>query len=380
MLDADTQALLATTRITIDLDALAANWRKLAALAPAAAAGAALKADAYGLGAPRAAAALLKAGCRHFFVATPAEGLELREAVPSAEIFVLGGVTRDAIPFLIEAGLTPVLNDASEIAIWADWCRLAGFRRPCALHVDTGMNRLGLRPDEAIALAGDPDRINSITPVLVMSHLACADQPGHDMNARQLARFREVAAHFAGVRASLANSAGIFLGPEYHFDITRPGISLYGGEAVGKVVNEMAPVVGFEGRILQVRRAAKGEIVGYGATVELQRDSLVAVVGAGYADGVLRAASGSGVPMRRLDAAASGWLAGHKVPVIGRISMDLTTYDVTDVPPTTLEKAKWIEFFGRNAALDDFARAAGTIGYEVLTRIGARASRVYTGG
>jgi alanine racemase len=367
---------LATGRLTIDLDAIAANWRRLSALAPSAATGGAVKAEAYGLGLDQVAGALYRAGCRQFFAAAPAEAIRLRATIDrDAEIFVLAGLTIDAAPFYQEAALTPVLNTRGEAEIWAQWCRRSGMRAPCALHVDTGINRLGMDMAEAEAFAEENARDHMVTLSLVMSHLACADDAPHPLNGEQLQRFQAVSARFPGVRRSLANSAGVFLGPAFHFDVTRPGYALYGGEAAPGA--RMEPVVTLEGRILQLRHAAKGETVGYGATQRLDRDSLIATAGIGYGDGVLRGASGSGVAMRQLEPGACGFVAGHRVPVIGRISMDLTTFDVTDVPAADIEKSPWIEVIGANCSIDEFARAAGTIGYEVLTRLGARLARYY---
>jgi alanine racemase len=376
MTDGQIDERLATGRLTINLDAIAANWHRLDARAPDAATGAAVKADAYGLGLDRVGPTLFAVGCRHFFCATPAEGVRLRQIIDrDAEIFVLAGLTADSAPFYQEAALTPVLNSRVETEIWAQWCRSSGMRAPCALHVDTGINRLGMELAEAEAFAEENARDHTVTLSLVMSHLACADETSHSMNDEQSLRFRAIAERFAGVRRSLANSAGIFLGPGYHFDITRPGYALYGGEAAPG--SDMEQVATLEGRILQLRRAARGETIGYGATQRLERDSLIAIAGAGYADGVLRAASGSGVPMRQLEPVPGGCIAGHNVPVIGRISMDLTAYDVSDVPVVDIEKAKWIEIFGAHCSIDAFARASGTIGYEVLTRLSNRLTRRY---
>lgn len=371
---------LATGRLTIDLAALRQNWHDLARRSPGAATGASVKAQAYGLGMDAVARTLHEEGCRHFFAGTPAEGLSLRGAAGEAEIFVLCGLTMDAAPFYREAELTPVLNSRHEAEIWSQWCRRSGMRRPCAVHVDTGMNRLGMEMAQAVEFADANARDHLVTVVLVMSHLACADDRDHPKNREQLEAFKAVAARFPETRCSLANSAGVLLGRDYHFDITRPGIALYGGEAGAPGDNPMAPVVTLEGRILQVRAAKAAETVGYGATQALKRDSTIAIAGIGYGDGVLRAASGSGVPMRELRPGASGWLGGHAVPVVGRVSMDLTAFDVTDIPRAVLEQAEWVEFFGRHRPLDEFARAAGTIGYEVLTGLGHRVARRYVEG
>ncbi|MDJ0614509.1 MAG: alanine racemase C-terminal domain-containing protein, partial [Rhizobiaceae bacterium] len=250
--------------------------------------------------------------------------------------------------------------------------------RPCAIHVDTGMNRLGLDMDEARALANDPAAIKKTGATLLMSHLACADDPDHPLNASQLENFRELTSLFKTPRPSFANSAAILSKPETHFELTRPGIAMYGGEAVNDIPNPMKPVVKAETRILQIRNSKKGDAVGYGAAHVLERDSKVAICSAGYADGYHRASSGCGVPLRGANSTGGfGQLGDHKVPLIGRVSMDLTAFDVTDVPDADLKNANWIELFGPNILVDDAARASGTIGYELLTGLGGRYQREY---
>ena len=251
----------------------------------------------------------------------------------------------------------------------------------CAIHVDTGMNRLGLSIAEAQGLGNKPELVSRIGPSLLMTHLACADDPDHELNALQLERFTKIAGLFPDVPASIANTAGTLNGKKYHFDLTRPGIGIYGGEAVNFLPNPMQAVVTAEARILQIRHARKGESVGYGAAHILERDARIAIVSAGYADGFHRATSGSGVALRSTDVIAGcGAIGEHRVPILGRVSMDLTTFDVTDVPETILNDAEWIELFGKNSPLDDMARACGTIGYELLTGLGQRYQRTYLGG
>jgi alanine racemase len=227
-------------------------------------------------------------------------------------------------------------------------------------------------------LADDVSRPASLAPVLIMSHLACGDDPSHQMNRQQLESFRKVSAAFEGIESSLAASAGIFLGPEYHFDLTRPGIALYGGEAVRGIANPMRPVATAEARIIQTRSAKGGEGVGYGQALQLTRDSRLAVVAAGYADGYLRSFSSGGVPLRdALPQGGQGFIAGHRVPVAGRIAMDMTIFDITDVPEHLVRAGDYIELFGSNILVDDAARAAGTIGYELLANMGLRHQRRY---
>lgn len=370
---------IAGGRLTIDLDALAANYRALAQRSAPAIAAAVVKADAYGIGLERAAPALAAAGCTRFFVALPGEGVKLRQLLPDAEIFVLSGVFDEAsAAVMAEAGLVPVLNSLNQIEIWARFWRARGSRRPCAIHVDTGMSRLGLTVDEALGLAARNGSDHAITPILVMSHLACADTPDHPKNRTQLESFQRIRQAFSGVDSSLANSAGIFLGPEFTFEVTRPGVALFGGVAVEGIENPLRPVVTAEARIIQIRHVRAGETASYGATVTLDRDTVIAVAATGYADGYHRALSGSGVPLREAVAAGgTGFVAGHEVPVLGRVTMDLTLFDITDVPEDAVTDGDWIELFGANIPLEKAAKAAGTIGYELLTSLGRRYWRRY---
>lgn len=360
-------------RLTIDLAALAGNWRKLNGMAVHAQCAAAIKGDGYGIGLERAADALWKAGCGTFFVALPDEGLRLREVLPGATIYVLNGLFRGAEADMQEAKLIPVLGSPDEIEDWGRYARSLDRELPAALHVDTGMNRLGLSYEQAEALSG-LDMVEGVAPKLILSHLACADTPDHPLNARQLERFRQARDLFPEVPASLANSAGILNGPDYHFDLVRPGIALYGGSARAKADNPMAAVVTLEARVLQVRDVPAGDSVGYGAAESVGRPSRVAIVSVGYADGLLRAAgSQDGKP------GAFGWIAGHKLAYIGRVSMDLLALDVTDVPERIVHRGAWIELMGPHVSVDDLAHAAGTIGYEFLTDLSRRYARRYVG-
>jgi alanine racemase len=334
-----------------------------------------VKADAYGMGAVPIARALWDAGCKTFFVVFPQEGIALRKALPDARILVFSGLTAEAATFFASHALTPMINSESERRAWLDHARKSGAPLPCGLNFDTGMNRLGFEPAEAGRLAADREGMEI---VLISSHLACADDREHPMNRVQLDAFREIAAFFPGVRRSLANSPGILLGADYHFELTRPGIALHGGEASSTGDNSMQPVATFEARILQIRTARKGETVGYGATHILSRDSRLAICAAGYADGIRRSMSGDG-SHRIGDRRAMAWLSGSHVPVMGRVSMDLVALDVTDLPDSSVVEGDWAEFFGKHIPLDDFARAAGTIGYEALTGIGSRVGRRYIG-
>ncbi|MFB9951206.1 alanine racemase [Rhizobium puerariae] len=368
---------VAPVRLTVDLGALADNWREMARRSGRARAAAVVKADAYGLGIEDCGTALYEAGARDFFVAVAQEGATLRAYAPDARIYVLSGIWPGQEAIFYEHGLVPVLASEEQLAFWMSVTAEHGDH-PCALQVDTGFNRLGLPPEEAIAFADDVSRPASFSPVLVLSHLHNGDTPSSDLNRRQLESFRRVAEAFEGIEASLSASAGIFLGPEYRFDLTRPGIALYGGEAVAGEPNPMKPVARAEARIIQIRDAKKGETVSYGGTHQLSRDSRLAIAAAGYADGYLRSLSGSGVPLRQVvEHGAFGFVAGRKVPVVGRITMDLTIFDVTDIAPSEIRAGDYIELFGPNMPLDDVARAAGTIGYELLTGLGLRYERRY---
>ena len=362
---------LAGGRVTVDLAALVANWRTVATEAAGAETAAVLKANGYGSGLQQAGAALAKAGCRTFFVARPGEGLLLRKVATDAAIYVLDGLPPDAADQYIASDLRPVLGSLSEIGEWAE-AKRRGATTGSALHIDTGMNRLGLTLAEAREIADDRDLLAALAPSLVMSHLACADTPAHPLNTRQLAAFREARALFPGVPASLANSAGAYLGPDYRFGMVRPGIALYGAQFLPDRP-PLKPVVTLEARILQVRDAAPGDTVGYGAVETIRHPARIAVLAAGYADGYHRAASSSdGRPGARV------FIRGRSAPLVGRVSMDLIAVDVTEIPE--VDRGDWAELFGPNVPVDEVAAHAGTIGYELLTGLGSRYERRYVAG
>lgn len=367
---------IAPVRLTIDLQALADNWRDMGQRSGSARAAAVVKADAYGLGLEDCGSTLYEAGARDFFVAVAQEGATLRAYAPEARIFVLSGIWPGQERIFFENDLVPVLASEEQLAFWMAVIAEHGDY-PCALQVDTGFNRLGLPLADALALAEDVSRPASFSPVLILSHLYSGDTPSSPTNKAQLESFRQVSAAFEGVESSLSASAGIFLGPDYHFDLTRPGIALYGGEAVSDMA-PLRPVATAEARIIQIREAGVGETVSYGATHRLARPSRLAVASVGYADGYLRSLSGSGIPLRADGSPGGvGFVAGHRVPVLGRITMDLTIFDVTDLPEGAVRPGDYIELFGHNIALDDAARAGGTIGYELLTSLGLRHERRY---
>lgn len=372
---------LAGGRLTIDLHALAENYRLLQRQAGPAEVAGVVKADGYGLGAARVGAALWAAGCRTFFVALPQEGIALRAALRDADIYVLNGLFGpEAAPAYGAHRLLPVLGSQADIACWEAFGWDDGERvRPCAIHVDTGMNRLGLSPDEARAFAAENALTGAVSPRLLMSHLACGDDPAHPLNRRQLESFQAVREAFPGIDSSLSNSAGTFGGPDFAFDLVRPGIALYGGAPVNGVENPMRAVVIAEARVVQVRRTKAGETVSYGAHGTLARDATIAVVSVGYADGYHRAGSAAGVPLRQVVVqGAHGFVHGSRVPALGRVTMDLTMFDVTDAGPVAA--GDWIELFGDNIPVDEAAAAAGTISYELLTSLGRRYHRHYVGG
>jgi alanine racemase len=368
---------LACGRLTIDLSALAYNWRALAAMSAPARPGAVVKAGAYGLGIHPVATTLYKAGCRDFFVAQPQEGVEVRAILPDAKIYVITGLLKGSEREFAWHRLIPLVSSKEQLSAWIDTVSRTAAQ-PFGLHVDTGMNRSGLT--QAEALAADTSALKTAGLSLIMSHFACADDPSHSMNSEQLESFQKVRTVFSGIESSLANSAAIITGLAKGTGLTRPGIAMYGGEAVNGMANPMKPVVTAEARIIQIRHAKKGETVSYGATVTLERDTKIAVAAVGYADGYHRG-GGAGVALRQTGSPLGfGGVGFHRLPILGRVTMDFTMFDVTDVPDYTLGNVQWIELFGHTIALDEAARAAGTIGYELLTSLGRRYHRTYVSG
>lgn len=356
----------AGAHLEIDLDAIRANWRLLAGRLGRTACAAVVKADAYGLGADIVAPALAAEGARQFFVAHLSEAIALRPALPAdAEILVLNGLPAGAEAECDAHGIVPVLNSLARIDAWTALARRNGRVLAAALQVDSGMSRMGLTPAEVETLAGDRSRLEGIAVRLVMSHLACAETPDHPMNRAQLTRFEAARRLLPAAPASLANSSGIFLGPDFHFDLARPGAALYGLAPVAGAANPMRPVVRLMGRILQVRDIPAGTEVGYGATWTAPRPSRIATVSVGYADGYLRSLS------RKATA-----LAGDTpVPLVGTVSMDSVTFDVTDAPHAT--EGGFLQLIGASNPVDALAAQAGTIGYEILTSLGCRYARSY---
>jgi alanine racemase len=360
--------------LTIDLAAIEANWRKLSGTTVPVECAAVVKGDAYGCGLEPVTRKLAKAGCRTFFVANVAEARRVRDLAPDSSIYVLNGLMPGTAQTFADYRLRPVINSTTELAEWDAFVSARNWRGGAAIHVDTGMNRLGVGIDEAVAIA---PRIHSEHHgfTLLMSHLACAEMPDHPMNDRQIRLFREIRILYRGVSSSLANSSGIFLGGTLYCDLVRPGVALYGSNPTPGKPNPMRPVVELKGRILQVRSVNKGETVGYGATWTAGRPSRVAVVALGYADGFLRSAAAS-----KGKAAGETIVSGRRCSIIGRVSMDLLAVDVTDLAAGTVRRGDFATLIGEGLSVDDLAAAMGTIGYEVLTSLGRRYHRVYKGG
>jgi len=358
----------ANASVVVRLHAIAENFRRCRELAGAAETAGVVKADAYGLGMEPVARALYAEGCRTFFVARAREGVRLRPLVPAARIFVLDGVRDETASAFVAQRLIPVLNSLTQIDVWSAHAKSRNEMLDAALHIDTGMSRLGLPQDELDTLAQEtPHRLRGLNLVLVMSHLACADDPASAMNRDQLERFRAALAQLPQAPASLSSSGGIVLGRDYAFDMVRPGLALYGGNPHPHAPNPFRIAVTLAGQILQLRCVDKGECVGYGATFRAQRPSILATVGLGYADGLMRAIGNRGM----------GAIGGVRVPVVGRVSMDLASLDVTDVSGALVGTE--VEFLGDTITLEELADAAGTASYEILTSVGRRLKPRYIG-
>jgi alanine racemase len=374
----------------IDVDAVIANYQLYCEMAAPAPVAASLKADAYGLGIERIAPALAAAGCEIFFVALPCEGIALRKLLPRVCIVVLSGADRVSAPLFIRNRLSPALNSLDQIAGWQHICAAGEDVEAAILHIDTGMSRLGLTPDEVSLLAAEPARLDGIRLQCILSHLACADEPDNAMNARQRNAFIAATAALepatGRVARSLANSSGTFLGRDFHFDLVRPGAALYGINPVPQRPNPMRPAVRLHARILQVRNIDAPQTVGYGAAHLVSGPSRIATVAIGYADGYMRsvgalagaAAAQSGAAARTEIARA--YIGETPVPVVGRVSMDLITLDVSALSPAAAHPGALVELIGPHVTVDELAGWAGTIGYEVLTGLGPRLARIYAGG
>jgi alanine racemase len=359
--------------LTVDLAALTENWRILKKRArPGCDMGAVVKADAYGLGLEPVARALLQAGCQTFYVAHLDGAVSLRQIVgPGPRIACLNGPNKQTERDHAALRIMPVLSTPEHVKAWRNFALKEEILQESIVQVDTGMNRLGLSEREFTELMNDPDGFLGLHPQMLMSHLACADEPAHPMNKAQLERFRTMLGafrtRFPDAKASLANSSGVFLGHDWHFDYARPGAALYGVNPTPHQPNPMLPVVNLKARIIQVRRVDTPGHVGYGAAAPAREGAKLATVSMGYADGYLRSLGSSGY----------GLLDGQKVSVLGRVSMDLTTFDVSNVAESAAQPGGFIDLISHAVTVDDVARQAGTIGYEILTSLGNRFHRRY---
>lgn len=353
--------------LTVDLAAIAANWRLLARKVAPAECAAVVKADAYGCGLDPVTRTLVQAGCRTFFVALVQEARRVRLLSPDAAIYVLNGIVPGSSQAFADLNVRPVIGSMPELTEWEGFVAASGWHGGAALHVDTGMNRLGLAMRDAGELARR-DALGRVPFKLLLSHFACSEQQAHRLNDVQTKRFCELRRLFPGVAASLANSSGIFLSSEAHGDLVRPGVALYGGNPTPGQRNPMRPVVELQACILQVRQVAAGDQVGYGATWTAPRDSRVAIIGAGYADGYFRAANMGGREVV---------VAGRRCPLVGRVSMDLFAVDVSDIPGSEVARGTYATLIGNGLDIDEAAAQAGTISYEMLTSLGRRYARQY---
>ncbi|HTZ79972.1 MAG TPA: alanine racemase [Stellaceae bacterium] len=357
--------------LEIDLGAIQKNWRSLQArVGKAVQCAAVVKADGYGLGGPQVGKALAAVGCKLFFVATIEEALALRAQLKTPEIAVLNGLLPGNGRDFLQAKLIPVLNDLGQLDAWRELIRPERARPPAILHLDTGMNRLGLSRAEAAVLADDPGRLAGVTLRAIVSHLVISEDPKHAKSAEQRRLFLAARRKLPPAPAALANSSGIFLGADYHFDFVRPGAALYGINPLPGQPNPMSQVVRLKGKIVQVRDVDRGETVGYGARHRMERGGRIATVAVGYADGWFRSSSGR----------AMAGIGGKQVAAVGPISMDLMTLDVTGMDPALLQPGAFVDLIDAVNTPDVVGERAGTIGYEVLTTLGRRYRRVYLGG
>lgn len=357
--------------LTVDLAAIFTNYRALAVKVMPTECAAVVKADGYGCGLEQVVETLGRAGCKTFFVAHLDEARRVRACAPEAAIYVLNGFVSGTGPAFVEAYARPVINSSVELAEWDRFVAESGWTGGCGVHVDTGMNRLGLSIDETAAVAARMQSENhGLT--LLMSHFACADRPEHPLNDQQIRQFREIRTLFRGIPGSLANSSGIFLDSSTYCDMVRPGVALYGVNPTPGKPNPMRPVIEVKARVLQVRNVPRGSTVGYNAAWSAKRASRIAVVAAGYADGLARAAAATdGGAGREVIA------AGKRCRIVGRISMDLLAIDITDLPEGAVRRGDLVTLIGGELSLDQVGAQAGSIGYEVLVNLGRRYHRIW---
>lgn len=362
--------------LTIDLGAMADNYRQFQKVvgADCAVAGV-VKADAYGTGLKPVVETLTKLDCPQFFVATLDEAIQLRAINDKTPVAVLGGLYHGAEKEYQARGIWPVLNSPEDIQRWGQLAREMNQALPAILHIDTGMNRLGLSAGESKMVMQSPDLLEGISVQILMSHFASADSQTHPQTQAQADAFAEIMTGFAAPKKSLANSSGTYRNSDYHYDMVRPGYALYGGNPTPETDNPVKPVVSLSARILQIRDVGKGETIGYSATHEFDDDAVCATVGLGYADGFLRSGSS-----RKTDSgpeAATLFWQGQPCPIVGRVSMDLVSVDLTNINGPRPVAGDSLEILGPHQGVDDLAEAMGTIGYEILTSLGARYAREY---
>ena len=365
---ADWAAYRAGAVLAVDLAAIADNYRQLTQRTAGAVCAAVVKADAYGLGAAQVAPVLEQAGAQEFFVAHVDEGLALKPYVSDrARITVLHGARPQALQDCVQSGLRPVLNSLEQIAQLRALAEKTDRPFDAVLQLDTGMSRFGLSEADVKEISENPSLLKGISVSLIMSHLACADSPENPANEWQRDNLKAYAALLPAAPLSLAASSGVFLGPEYHFNLVRPGAALYGVAPNATAPNPLKQVVRLQAHVLQTRSLSKGDRVGYGLTWQAEGSCRVATIATGYADGFARAGASTGCV----------WFNGKKLPILGRISMDSMTVDVSSVPEHELGPDALVDLLNSDYGVDDVAKAEGTIGYEILTSLGRRYHRVY---
>lgn len=359
-----------STLITVDLEALEANYRFCREQLKPGTCAAVVKADAYGLGISRIAPALSHAGCWQFFTATHREAVTLRALLPDVEVYVFEGVTEDSLDIFCKHDLVPVLISPAHSELWAKQARTLDRQLPAIIHIDTGMTRLGFGEPELEQLLEHPEDLDAFDLRYVMTHYACADDSGSDKTQQQLERFDRLRKLLPPAPTSVGNSAGGLLGDPWSGDMARIGIALFGGNPYLGDAPELKPVLRVQSRVLQLREIRPGTTVGYGATHEAESSTMIATVGTGYADGYPWSLGNCGVAS----------VGGYRVPVVGRVSMDLITLDVTGVPEELVRPGQMVDLIGPNVSLEEVAERAGTINYEILTRLSQRARRRFIGG
>ncbi len=358
-----------SSKLVIDLEALRENYKKIAELVHPAAVSAVVKANAYGLGVQKVAEQLFSIGCKSFFVANLEEAIELRKILPYSEIHILNGLYKGWGKLLLEYNLKPVLNNFQQMELWLKMAKLVDRPLPADIHIDTGMSRLGFLYEEIDEIAAKLTANKLIKTDIILSHLACASDPKHPTNKAQFNKFSQLTDKFNSKRFSLSASSGIFLGKNYHFDLVRPGIAIYGGNPTPSLPNPMKQVIQLKGKIVQTSRVSKGQTIGYGATFKATVPKDVATISIGYSHGVMRSLSNTG----------RVWISEFEAPILGRISMDLITVDISKIPSELTSIGTCVNLFGAHQTVDQVAKKAGTIDYEILTGLGQTSNKEYVG-